>query len=1348
METACTICACNYLAYARVLAESFYRHHPDGTFVVLLIDDEDRRHVPDDGRIVWRRLRDIGLDEAEIRRLAAIYDVRELSTAVKPLLLRHLLDAGAGAVIYLDPDIRVFDSLAPVWALAAQHGIVLTPHTTQPFPRDGCPVNSFYILAAGVYNLGFIGVGASARPFLDWWWQATRREALADVAKMMFTDQRWIDFVPSLFDPFILKDPGYNVAYWNLHARAVTLDGDRFQVDGVPLRFFHFSGFDVDKPWLLSRHQGDRPRVLLSDRPPLRRLCQDYREALLQAGIGTDAGRRYSWDMLACGIEFSEPMRRLYRTALLAAEQGAGPEPPDPFDQSRPGAFLAWLNSPEEGGPRRVSRYLYQIFRSRVDLQMHFRDIHGADAPRYLEWTRHDGVVQARIPAELLPERRAPESSTRAVPAVLDEGVNIAGYFKSELGIGEAARLLVSAVEAGRIPYSTITTDTGALSRQSHEFGSHPQGIGPYDVNLVCVNADMTPRFARDMGPEFAEGRHTVGYWFWEVEQFPSRLHPAFDAVDEVWTATDFVADAVRRAGRKPVFTVPVPVVEPRRSPEITRQHLGLPDRFLFLFSFDFLSVFERKNPLALVRAFVRAFEPDSGPMLVIKTINGHICLGDLERLRAEIGDRPDIRVINDHYTAAEKDALVWLCDCYVSLHRSEGLGLTMAEAMAAGKPVIATGYSGNMHFMTPATSFPVDYVLTPVPARCEPYPEGALWADPDLDHAARLMRLVYTQPHEGTARGERARAEILARHGVEASAAAIAQRLKTIRRDRSRNAATAGPAAAAPPPPPLPAPEAPAAPEAMIALEATLARLDQLATPRITVEGRRFRRTRTAFQRVLYRLLRPFWFQHRQVHSELVGALLQVVRGLHHEREARAANERRFAQLAGTVASVTGEVGRVETQLAQAIDDRARQTSSAVQGIAVHVTELQRIGDLSVERLGALDGRVERLTAGLADLTAAAAALREDGTARLEEAAALANELAGLRTLSSILRKDGAARLATLTALTADIANLRAASTQVKADVDARIAALGGKAVETDASLASLVAGTGMLDRRVGALEPGLASLSAGTETWFKDAATHLAGLTRVIGTIERSLATLEQRLFAVPYMADPDHFRDRDTDGRERLGYGATNGNGGNALYVGFEDLFRGPQTMVRDRQAVYLPLLRPAPHVIDIGCGRGEMLDLLETASTPATGVDIDPGMIAICRAKGHHVEQIDALQFLRDRGERSLPAIFSAQVIEHLTFEQLQAFLALCRSRLQPGGTVVIETVNPHALEAFKTFYTDLTHQRPIFPEVALALSRQAGFDRAHVIFPHGTGTLTENRRTQGEYAVVATVEHHD
>ena len=202
--------------YARVLADSFLEHHPDGAFTVLVIDDRPEPGTRDP-RITWMRLADVGLDGDEIRRLAGIYNVTELSTAVKPLLLRRLLDDGAGEVIYLDPDIRVYGALSDIVDLARRHDVVLTPHTMRPFPADGREVDARFILSAGVYNLGFIAVGGAARPFLEWWWMSTRREALMDVARMMFTDQRVVDFVPALFTHHILKDPGCNVAYWNLH---------------------------------------------------------------------------------------------------------------------------------------------------------------------------------------------------------------------------------------------------------------------------------------------------------------------------------------------------------------------------------------------------------------------------------------------------------------------------------------------------------------------------------------------------------------------------------------------------------------------------------------------------------------------------------------------------------------------------------------------------------------------------------------------------------------------------------------------------------------------------------------------------------------------------------------------------------------------------------------------------------------------------------------------------------------------------------------------------------------------------------------------------------------------------
>ncbi len=131
----------------------------------------------------------------------------------------------------------------------------------------------------------------------------------------MFTDQRWVDFVPSFFDHHILKDPGYNVAYWNLHGREVFNDGDRYLVNGVPLRFFHFSGFDARKPWLLSKHQGERPRVLLSERPALAQLCRDYLARLEAAGILAEHKPPYGWNVL--------PWRHSHHDADAAAVSGA-----------------------------------------------------------------------------------------------------------------------------------------------------------------------------------------------------------------------------------------------------------------------------------------------------------------------------------------------------------------------------------------------------------------------------------------------------------------------------------------------------------------------------------------------------------------------------------------------------------------------------------------------------------------------------------------------------------------------------------------------------------------------------------------------------------------------------------------------------------------------------------------------------------------------------------------------------------------------------------------------------------------------------------------------------------------
>ncbi len=906
MLTACTIVARNYLPHARVLTASWLRHHPDAAFFVLLIDDEDGTLDTRGELFRVLRLRDIGLDRHEITRLGAIYDVVELATAVKPVLLRWLLEGPRDHAIYLDPDIKIFAPLTDLAALAATHGVVLTPHTTVPVPRDGCRITTEDILSAGVYNLGFVAVGAAARPFLAWWWSHTRRQALVDPGRMWFTDQRWIDLAPAYFAPCVAKDPGLNVAYWNLHGRALTWTGTHYEVDGRPLRFFHFSGFDHRRPHLLSRHQADRPRILLSDRPALKRLCGEYLDDLDRAGIRAPAALTYGWEHDPSGLRLDRRIRRLYWTALVEFEEGRGPEPPNPFDPDDRGQFVAWLTQPDPDGPATLSRYELAIYRSRGDLHAAFPGLDDpAEVARLRHWLATDGIAQEGLSPELLQAgQRASTHRPVFAPAIaLAEGVNVAGYLQAELGIGEAARLLVSALEAAGIDHATI--DYGrTLSRQQHAFAPRGDGRAPFDVNVVCVNADATPRFARDVGPTFFAGRHTAGYWFWELERFPASLHGAFAEVDEVWTATRFVASAVAAAGVRPVYRVPLPVQVGTLDPRFDRRHFDLPDTFVFLFAFDFLSVIERKNPFGLIEAFTRAFRPDEGPMLVIKTINGHLRLTDLEQVRAATCGRADIRLVDAYYSRAEQHALTHLSDCYVSLHRSEGLGLTMAEAMSLGRPVIATAYSGNLDFMTHANSFLVDYTTSHVPAGVPAYPAGTPWAEPDLDLAAAYMRQVVDDPAEAAARARRGRQDVATTFGAAAAGAAMAARLGAIRATRRSRVYTSAPQADA-------EPMVASAPAARPALEQAAALLTPVTGVPPTA---RWRGLRLGLQRVLLRILRPYWFQQRQV----VRLTLDAVRAVDVARAADAARQdaagRDMEDVKAELARVSERVDRLDS--------------------------------------------------------------------------------------------------------------------------------------------------------------------------------------------------------------------------------------------------------------------------------------------------------------------------------------------------------------------------------------------------------------------------------------------------
>src|SRR4051812_34993655 len=351
----CTIIFKNYLAFARVLARSFLEQHPDGTCTVLVVDGPDKRIDPANEPFDVILPNEIGLDEFE--RMTEDYDVTELSTAVKPWLLRTLLDR-YGSISYFDPDICVYTSLAELDERVREHGIVLLPHLTGPIPLDGKHPSENDILVAGTYNLGYIGIGdtPAARDMLDWWAERLRRHCLIDPLRGFFVDQRWIDLVPGRYpETLILRDPGYDVAYWNLPHRELDQDAGAYTVNGEPLRFFHFSGFDPLRRHLLSKHQD---RVSLALDPVLAELCRDYGSALLDAGFAESSRWKAGFELFTDGRKLTRTLRRLRATArdngVLTVSLSS--------DKGRE-QFFDWLREPARvGAEARVNRYLLSLW--------------------------------------------------------------------------------------------------------------------------------------------------------------------------------------------------------------------------------------------------------------------------------------------------------------------------------------------------------------------------------------------------------------------------------------------------------------------------------------------------------------------------------------------------------------------------------------------------------------------------------------------------------------------------------------------------------------------------------------------------------------------------------------------------------------------------------------------------------------------------------------------------------------------------------------------------------------------------------------------------------------------------
>jgi glycosyltransferase involved in cell wall biosynthesis len=358
--------------------------------------------------------------------------------------------------------------------------------------------------------------------------------------------------------------------------------------------------------------------------------------------------------------------------------------------------------------------------------------------------------------------------------------IAIAGLFSTMSGIGEGARLAYDALDsAGMAPAAFDIS--GAFGQKEIE-GPARRAIDPGSGGTLVVhhNAPFLPHALWALGRARVRGRRVIGYWAWEFPRIPEAWQPSFRYLHEVWVPSELARTAVASATDLPVHIVPHPLPPPVVTPNM-RARLGLPnDALIVLTVFHMGSAFTRKNPLAAIAAFRSAFGDASDRLLVIKVIDHGASPIARDALARAVAGAPNIRLLNIMLPPADMAGLIAAVDIVLSLHRSEGFGLVPAEAMQLGKPVVATGWSGNMDFMNQRNSAPVSYDMVPVQ---DPYDgafiaDGQLWADAHVDDAANWLLRLAAEPDLRQRLGETARADIARQLSPESVARTVTKLL------------------------------------------------------------------------------------------------------------------------------------------------------------------------------------------------------------------------------------------------------------------------------------------------------------------------------------------------------------------------------------------------------------------------------------------------------------------------------------------------------------------------------------------------------------------------------------------
>ena len=372
-----TIISRNYYGMAKTLLQSLKLHQPDWDRYLLLVDEWEG--MPKDTNL-WVPLTLDELMLPDMKKMLFRYTILELNTAVKPWVLHFLIKKGYKHVVYFDPDICVYRSLVELESALSSNDIVLTPHLTRPLEDDRKP-SELDILRSGSYNLGFVAFTSTenTKRCLLWWQSKLEYGAVVDLENGMFNDQKWCELLPSLFENVhILRNPAYNVAYWNLAHRTVEKNDDKYEVNKEPLAFFHYSGLDIEKPHAFSKHQ-DR-FTLGNVSKAVRELVNMYSKAVLANGYAEYIKIPYAFGCFSNEVKIPDACRVIYRnTPSLIKACGE-----NPFEC--PGIFREEVSCGTKDNKHPILYVMKAVWDVRSDLQAFFPRIFDEDRVAYYQW--------------------------------------------------------------------------------------------------------------------------------------------------------------------------------------------------------------------------------------------------------------------------------------------------------------------------------------------------------------------------------------------------------------------------------------------------------------------------------------------------------------------------------------------------------------------------------------------------------------------------------------------------------------------------------------------------------------------------------------------------------------------------------------------------------------------------------------------------------------------------------------------------------------------------------------------------------------------------------------------------